>query len=189
MPLRNHLRRHASSRVHVNDACRHPPWLLRTPLPCSRSDYSARSIESKPPNTTHLNNASLVSSKQLTGVICLYGVSITFAKLSILSFLLRIFPSTMFRWSVYSLMFLTCCYCIESILVVCFWCKPVAYSWDKTIAGGTCINQLAFFRYNTIPNILIDVVMLLLPLPLVWKLQTSTTQKLGLTAIFLTGIV
>ena len=86
-------------------------------------------------------------------------------------------------------MLITCCYCIEIIFVVSFWCKPLAYSWDKTVAGGTCIDQLAYFRYNTIPNILIDGAMLVLPLPSVWKLQTSTTQKLGLTVIFLTGIM
>ena len=86
-------------------------------------------------------------------------------------------------------MLITCCYCVEIVLVVSFWCKPIAYSKDRTIAGGTCIDQLAYFRYNTIPNISIDVAMLILPLPLVWKLQTSTTQKLGLTAIFLTGVV
>ena len=80
-------------------------------------------------------------------------------------------------------------YCIDIILVVSFGCSPVAYAWDKTITGGTCIDELAFSRYKTIPNILVDIFMLALPLPLVWKLQTSITQKLGLTAVFLTGIV
>ena len=37
------------------------------------------------------------------------------------------------------------------------------------------------------PNLLADVVMLLLPLNMVWKLQVTVRQKLALSGVFLMG--
>ena len=50
--------RHVSSRVHVDDAYRHPRWFPRTPLPRFGSGYSALSTQNKPRNTIAVNNAS-----------------------------------------------------------------------------------------------------------------------------------
>ena len=86
-------------------------------------------------------------------------------------------------------MFIICGLCIASVFTIIFQCKPVAFAWDKTINGGKCINTLAYFRYATIPNIITDAAMLISPLPTIWKLQTSNAQKIGLTAVFLTGSV
>jgi len=51
------------------------------------------------------------------------------------------------------------------------------------------MNQSAYYRFTKIPNIATDVAMLAVPLPIVWKLQTSLLQKIGLTLIFMTGSV
>ena len=66
-------------------------------------------------------------------------------------------------------------------------CTPLDYLWDKSIARGHCINVAAFYRYAPMPNIFTDLAMLLLPLPLIWRLQTSRSTKIGLTFTFLTG--
>lgn len=68
-----------------------------------------------------------------------------------------------------------------------FQCSPVQYAWDKTIEGGSCFDQQAFYRYVSPPNILTDVLILVMPLPFVWKLHTRMTQKLALTGVFLLG--
>lgn len=86
-------------------------------------------------------------------------------------------------------MFVTGGLWLASAFVITFQCAPVAYAWDKGIEGGTCINQLDFFRYVAVPNILTDVCMLVLPLPEIWNLQLSRLQKVGLTAIFLSGLL
>jgi hypothetical protein len=68
-----------------------------------------------------------------------------------------------------------------------FQCSPVQYTWDKTIVGGSCFNQQAFYRYVSLPNILTDFVILIMPMPVVWKLQTRLTHKVALTGVFLLG--
>ncbi len=65
-------------------------------------------------------------------------------------------------------------------------CQPVAFQWDKTI-NGICINQLAYFRWISVPNVMHDVFMLVLPAPMIWKIQIGIRQKLALSIVFLIG--
>lgn len=84
-------------------------------------------------------------------------------------------------------MFIVCGLCLASVVVDIFQCKPIAFAWNKAIEGGSCIDMVAYFRYSIIPDIVTDVAMLILPLPTVWNLQASISQRAGLTAVFLTG--
>jgi hypothetical protein len=76
--------------------------------------------------------------------------------------------------------------CVSIMFTAIFQCSPIAYAWDKSIKRGTCINELNYFRWISLPNVITDLAMLILPLPLVWKLHTSSGQKVGLTVIFIT---
>ncbi|KAJ6014791.1 hypothetical protein N7540_009382 [Penicillium herquei] len=44
-------------------------------------------------------------------------------------------------------------------------CRPFAASWDPTIPGAKCLSLRACYTYGSVPNIVTDVVMLLLPMP------------------------
>lgn len=64
----------------------------------------------------------------------------------------------------------------------------MSYLWDKSQLHGWCIPQEPHLRYGTsLTDIVTDVVMLILPIPLVWNLQTSRKVKIGLMVTFLTG--
>ncbi|KAI4217662.1 MAG: hypothetical protein LQ351_000258 [Letrouitia transgressa] len=80
-------------------------------------------------------------------------------------------------------------YWIINSFVAIFECRPVAYFWDITIPGGTCINEEAFFRWNGVANLLIDFMILLLPAPIVWQLKASIRQKALLTGLFSLGLL
>ena len=84
-------------------------------------------------------------------------------------------------------MFLVAGLGIAIFIATIFQCSPVAYEWDKTKPGGKCVDQLAFDRWLSLPNILIDVMMLAVPLPLVWTLRISSGNKIGLTMLFVVG--
>ncbi|KAL4864475.1 hypothetical protein BDV12DRAFT_201085 [Aspergillus spectabilis] len=112
---------------------------------------------------------------------------VTPAKLSILLFYLRIFDTFNFRILTYIVGFLVLGHGIGVFFAAIFQCSPVQYAWDKTIAGGSCFDQQAFYRYVSPPNILTDLLILIMPLPFVWKLHTRLTQKLALTGVFLLG--
>lgn len=84
-------------------------------------------------------------------------------------------------------MFLVVGLAVSLFVTTTFQCSPVAYAWDKSIRGGHCINLGAYFRWLSFPNILTDAVILVLPLPLLWRLHTSTGQKIGVTCVFVVG--
>ena len=100
---------------------------------------------------------------------------------------MRIFPVRMFRILAYIVGAIVLGHGIGVLLAAIFQCSPIAYTWDRTIVGGSCFNQEAFYRYVSPPNILTDVLILVMPLPYVWKLHTRVGQKVALTGIFLLG--
>ncbi|KAF2791122.1 hypothetical protein K505DRAFT_190733, partial [Melanomma pulvis-pyrius CBS 109.77] len=53
--------------------------------------------------------------------------------------------------------------------------------------NGHCSDLLAAYRYFSIPNILTDIAILLLPVSTVWNLQVSKLQKVGIFFTFLTS--
>ena len=72
-------------------------------------------------------------------------------------------------------------------LTAVFQCSPVPYAWDKSIYGGNCIDVASFYVCASIPNVVTDVAILLLPLPMIFKLHTNQSQKVGLSIVFLLG--
>ncbi|KAF4634933.1 hypothetical protein G7Y89_g3164 [Cudoniella acicularis] len=115
-----------------------------------------------------------------------YGPSVTFPKLSILCLYLRIFNTKPYRYSVYAIATILISTCLASWVAVFCLCTPYNYTWDKSIPGGHCIDQNKEFTWISFPNIVTDVAMVLLPLPVIWKLHTSRNQKIGLLISFLT---
>ncbi|KOC15521.1 hypothetical protein AFLA70_122g002121 [Aspergillus flavus AF70] len=116
-----------------------------------------------------------------------FPFTVTPAKISILLFYIRIFSTPKFRMIAYAAGFIVLGHGIGVFFAAIFQCSPVQYAWDKTIEGGSCFDQQAFYRYVSPPNILTDVLILVMPLPFVWKLHTRMTQKLALTGVFLLG--
>lgn len=132
-------------------------------------------------------NKVILWAKFLIAVPVFYLIAAALPKLVILSIFMRIFTSKTQRIACYVLGAIITCSSIVTVFIAVFQCIPIEYVWDKTIPGGHCIDINAFFLWASFPNILTDSVMLFLPLPVVWKLQTSNHVKLGLTLTFLTG--
>ena len=65
-----------------------------------------------------------------------------------------------------------------------FTCSPVQYQWDKTIPGGYCLQQEKFFLGNALPNIVTDALVVILPMPIIWRLQMAMRRKILLTMLF-----
>lgn len=76
---------------------------------------------------------------------------------------------------------------IAVVLVSIFTCTPVQHFWESGQIASCHVNSLSAYLGNAIPNIITDVIILCLPMPMVWNLHLSTLHKLQITAAFLTG--
>lgn len=66
-------------------------------------------------------------------------------------------------------------------------CIPTRGFWDKTVDADCNVDSQKFLFAISIPNILIDVALLVLPLPYVKKLNVSGNQKRAIASMFLLG--
>jgi hypothetical protein len=113
--------------------------------------------------------------------------SLVCIKLSILLFYLRLFPSRKFAIAAYINMAYTICWGISTWIVNLNVCHPIAYFYDKTIPNGYCSNQAISGTINGSLSLLGDIMILLLPIPMVWKLQINLRRRLALLGVFLLG--
>ena len=70
-----------------------------------------------------------------------------------------------------------------------FACNPINKAWDPLITTGKCLNVPAINIAAGTFNALSDILILILPQRTIWKLQMSLNRKLGISAIFLTGVL
>ncbi|KAL8995726.1 MAG: hypothetical protein Q9169_004584 [Polycauliona sp. 2 TL-2023] len=120
-----------------------------------------------------------------------WALAMVFIKLSILLFYRRVFPSTATsrKWNLcnFALMFLSVACCLISIFGSAFVCTPVALVWDRTIQGGRCIDLIALARFTCISGFVTDILILLLPMPIVWNMHMEHSKKVAVTGVFLLG--
>lgn len=70
-----------------------------------------------------------------------------------------------------------------------FSCMPIAKSFDISVTGGRCISTAALYIATAVFNIASDIILFILPIPMVVGLQMRWKQKLGLLFIFGIGSV
>ena len=126
-----------------------------------------------------------------------YFTNAVLTKASLLLLYQRIFSVIQrFRYALFISWFLITAYFVACVIASILGCMPVSYLWDRFAgpdpeennnAPGSCFNEVAFFRWNGIANMLLDVLMLLLPVPMVWHMSTTLRQKMLLTGIFTVG--
>jgi len=117
-----------------------------------------------------------------------YKAAINLVKCCILLLYLRLFNVVRwFRLSCWGLLTIVAMYCTASIMATIFQCRPVIRAFDKD-TPGTCIDTAKFWFANAGFSIATDIMILLLPMPLVWKLEVPVTQKVALVAVFTVGI-
>ncbi|KAM0540619.1 hypothetical protein ACHAPJ_013563 [Fusarium lateritium] len=120
------------------------------------------------------------------GSTLVYSVCIGLAKLSVLTFYLRISPVKFVRRAVHILMTLVCVYTFLYVLLIVFRCRPVPAGWDLTIEGE-CIEKTVPVLLLAVCNIVVDCFVLCLPIRIVQPLQIPLRQKISLAVLFATG--
>lgn len=81
-------------------------------------------------------------------------------------------------------------WCISQILVSAFTCIPIEGLWDPTVSAVcNAIGPDPQFYMASVGNIVTDFIILLLPLPVVWKLKLRRPQKVVLFVVFGVGFL
>ena len=109
------------------------------------------------------------------------------AKIALLIFYARIFTIRKFRIAAYVVGLLVLAYGLAALFGFFFQCRPLEYIWDRTIPGGKCVWRLQVYRILSPINCITGILIIILPIPTVWKLHAPRGQKLALTGVFLLG--
>ncbi|EXJ79875.1 hypothetical protein A1O3_08160 [Capronia epimyces CBS 606.96] len=120
-------------------------------------------------------------------VSIIYVPCLGFAKISILYLYRRLSPIRWFKIAIYINMAIVTTYSVALMFAFIFPCRPVRKNWDPTITGGKCVDKPAIYLANAAINAITDIMILLLPIPLVVKLQMPTVQKFALLGVFAFG--
>ena len=63
-------------------------------------------------------------------------------------------------------------------------CTPIAFFWNRTIPGGKCIGTAQFWYAHAAWNTAADIVVLLMPIPVIRSLQMGRPQKMAVVGVF-----
>ncbi|OOO13160.1 hypothetical protein OAory_01009090 [Aspergillus oryzae] len=144
----------------------------------------------------HLYNIKLESITQLTDLffwwyMCqvFWPFTIFFVKMSILLLYLRIFPIILFRrFDFLCIAFLTISLLVTTPMVI-WQCKPFRAAWDYNIDNPRCLKIATIAYANASINIITEVSILILPLPVLRTLHVSRRKKIALISVFSVGVI
>lgn len=100
----------------------------------------------------------------------------------------RIFHTPFFKKMVIAVGTYVICWAITITFLFTFICVPVQKLWRPEIPGH-CVSELGVWLANASSTIFSDIMILLLPIPQVWKLNLRTPEKVGLTVVFGLGFL
>jgi hypothetical protein len=140
-----------------------------------------------------LHQASLPSStlrpwaKFLLPISLVYIYAVTFPKLAIVAFYLSSFSDHRASKIVCYMTAVTLCLnMIANTAAGLAICHPLHALWDGGIADH-CFNISAWLRYGRVVNVVSGVVLLVLPVPHVFRLKSGLGIKVAVVVMFLMG--
>jgi hypothetical protein len=109
------------------------------------------------------------------------------SKLSILAFYLRLSPQRWFRVITFSLMGAATCYVMIYTFMFIFRCDPIEKGWYN-LMEGRCMDTQTIMTVLSVLNIVMDVMTLLLPIPVIMKLNMRLAQRISIILIMSSGV-
>src|SRR5690606_17906395 len=115
----------------------------------------------------------------------------------IILFFYRLAPHRSFRYTCYALLSLAVGTALGTTIFAIFACNPVDFHWNPHRYGSfhpglpgkgvKCFDLMTMLVWFGGINAVTDVLTLLLPMPLVWRVQLPLRQKVVLGGIFALG--
>ena len=120
----------------------------------------------------------------------LLNFSIFFAKNAMLLLFLRVFSvDRPLRLAIYGAMIFTIPLYWTQLFTESYFCTPrPGHKWDLSI-GQACSHNIIWGVIQGVLNVVLDIYMLVLPIPAVLNLQLSKGKKVGVLAVFGTALL
>ena len=115
-------------------------------------------------------------------------VALLFIKTTLLAQYYRVFFTEKSRHVFFVVAFIVCGWSLSQVFVGIFLCYPIQGFWDKTI-DARCIPTNAQWHINAAGNIATDVIVFVMPLPVIGQLNLPKTQKIILLFLFSLGFL
>lgn len=136
------------------------------------------------PSDTISSPVLLISMQLISVCSILYIPLMALAKFSLLLFYRKLSLERWYKYAVYAAMAFIISYSIALAFALIFACTPLEKNWDITITTGTCINKGQLYLSTAGLNAGTDVILLILPIPMIIKLHVPVVQKVGLILMF-----
>lgn len=111
-------------------------------------------------------------------------------KLSVLLFYKRVFRGDTFNTAVWTMISMIGVWSVAFFFANLLQCYPIWYNWEASGAqANSCIQTNTMYLAQAWTDVLTDIIILSLPIPCIWALQMPARHKIGVTAIFLLGLL
>lgn len=194
--LRGYARYEQKARWAADDWCMIPAYLLLVGLLASvlygtyhrTLGYSTPVLKAEPVEpelSVAVNRAIDVFAAAANGCI----------KASALLFFQKVFcvrgRRDAFRLAIWVLLVLNCLWTLVYILLPIFQCGPdISHAWGPvTERAKYCHISNPYLESQSVTSVVFDLAILILPLPRIWSLKTTTSRRIAITAVFSTALV
>ncbi|KAF2271924.1 uncharacterized protein EI97DRAFT_240135 [Westerdykella ornata] len=116
-----------------------------------------------------------------------YDFALVFVKLGILTFYYRVFVVPLFRKCVLAVIAFVIAWGIGITVTLALVCQPIQAFWDSNVKGK-CLHLVEFTYFTNISNLITDLIIFVMPWPVIWHLQLQRKKKLLLGLIFSAGL-
>ncbi|KAI9883188.1 MAG: swr complex subunit [Watsoniomyces obsoletus] len=115
-----------------------------------------------------------------------YIITLTLIRSSIVLFYLRIFGTSRYRWIFIAVEVYILAFCVAMWGVILGQCTPIRKQWYP-MTPGKCLPYKGLSESASALNVLGDMLVLIAPIPIIWRLQASTRRKWAVTSVFVLG--
>lgn len=120
-----------------------------------------------------------------------YPIEIFLVKVAILLQYLRVFVPHKTRnlmfWACHAFIWVNFIFFFVATFLMIFTCRPAKKFWNPWIEGS-CIDGVKTYAFASAFNATFDLLILILPQPIIWSLQMTLKKKIALSAVFLVGV-
>lgn len=118
----------------------------------------------------------------------MWNITIPLSKISVLLMYLSIIPFDSMRLAVRITGGFIVAFNVGSFFAGLTICSPIAYHWDQTTPGGHCGRQDKYYTAMGFINLVVDVVIIIIPMPFLYKLLLPTFKKVLAMGMFAIGV-